>query len=130
MEKKCSTCRDILSLSHFSRDRARLDGYRSQCKKCSYASKQVTDLKKKYGITPAQYEELFESQEGNCAVCGRHQLEFKRRFDVDHNHDTGEVRGLLCHDCNRALGFLKDDPALAESAMNYLKARGNYAKNI
>jgi hypothetical protein len=90
----------------------------------------VTDLKKKYGITPAQYDDMFDAQEGKCAICTRHQLEFKRRFDVDHNHDTGEVRGLLCHDCNRALGFLKDSPKNAEAALDYLNSRGSYEKNI
>lgn len=62
-------------------------------------------LKRLYGITPEQYDELFEKQNGCCAVCGRHQREFKTRLAVDHDHATGEIRGLLCNfDNSRFIG--------------------------
>lgn len=63
-----------------------------------------------YGITPEDWEKLFESQNGECASCGDVPPEdAKRRFHVDHDHSTGTVRGILCHSCNVALGHLKED---------------------
>ena len=48
---------------------------------------------------------MYNNQNGCCAVCGKHQSEFKRIFDVDHDHVTGKVRGLLCRSCNTGLGY-------------------------
>ncbi|MBA7572888.1 hypothetical protein ES708_14675 [subsurface metagenome] len=64
--------------------------------------------------------ELWESQDGKCAICGE---SFIKLFNtcVDHNHETGEVRGLLCRKCNVAIGFLNDDPELMEKAIKYLE---------
>lgn len=67
-------------------------------------------LKNNYGITPEQWDDLFQSQGGKCASCGDVPPEdAKRRFHVDHDHSTGAVRGILCHSCNVALGHLKED---------------------
>lgn len=74
-----------------------------------------------YGITPDDYDNLYQDQEGCCAICGKHQSGFKRRFGVDHCHKTGRIRGLLCHHCNTALGNLRDDPSLLLSAIEYLE---------
>jgi len=56
-----------------------------------------------YGITAEQYDELLRKQDGNCAVCGRHHLEFARKLATDHDHISGEIRGLLCELCNRKI---------------------------
>src|SRR5262245_29482317 len=53
------------------------------------------------------YDELYEKQEGKCAICGKHSSEFKHRLGMDHNHRTFEVRGLLCWSCNHKLGFVE-----------------------
>lgn len=69
-------------------------------------------LKSWYGIDLTEYNRMFEQQGGCCAICNKHQTQFKRRLAVDHNHTTGKVRALLCHICNRALGYYekqKDD---------------------
>jgi hypothetical protein len=76
---------------------------------------------KRYGITPEQYTELFNKQEGCCAICGRHQTEFKAALGVDHDHITGIVRGLLCYRCNSFLGYVKDDIQILLKAINYLQ---------
>lgn len=69
-----------------------------------------SSLKRNYGITPEQWDDLFQSQDGKCASCGDVPPEdAKRRFHVDHDHSTGAVRGILCHSCNVALGYLKED---------------------
>ncbi len=67
-------------------------------------------LKTRYGITPEQYQELFDKQEGKCAVCKRHQDELKSKLVVDHCHSTKEIRALLCGYCNlRVVGKLRKD---------------------
>ena len=64
-------------------------------------------LKQKYGLTPEEYNRMFENQSGCCAICKKHQSEFKRRLAVDHDHGTGQVRGLLCGACNVLLGSME-----------------------
>jgi hypothetical protein len=76
-------------------------------------------LKKKYGITLADYDELLEVQGGVCAICGEARPE-DRALHVDHDHETGEVRGLLCFRCNNALGDLREEYELFQRAANYL----------
>jgi hypothetical protein len=74
-----------------------------------------------YGITLEQYNDLLAKQGGVCAICqGPHRGRGKF-YHVDHDHKTGDVRGLLCHYCNTAIGSLKDDPALLEKAAAYLR---------
>lgn len=81
-------------------------------------------LKHNYGITVEEYDELFEIQEGACAICGRTDNGVNQhgpmRLAVDHDHETGEVRGLLCNRCNTALGLLDDDPERLRIAARYL----------
>jgi len=77
-------------------------------------------LEKKYGITPEQYIELFNKQEGKCIICNKHQIEFKKALGVDHDHKTGKIRGLLCNDCNLGIGYLKDNIIFLQKAIDYL----------
>lgn len=74
----------------------------------------------RYGITLEIYNRIFEEQAGCCAICGKHQIEFKRRLAVDHCHSSGHVRGLLCTRCNLGLGCFNDGTKLLSSAINYL----------
>ena len=77
---------------------------------------------KKYGITVEQYDEMFAAQEGKCAICEREDEGRGREFlHIDHCHDTGRVRGLLCFFCNSGLGKFRDDPKLLLRAIDYLK---------
>jgi hypothetical protein len=62
-------------------------------------------LKLYYGITLIQYNEIFNSQNGCCKICGTHQSELKKALFVDHDHKTGKIRGLLCHQCNIGIGI-------------------------
>lgn len=75
----------------------------------------------RYGLTQQQYDELLEGQCGVCAICGQGSPD-SRRLAVDHCHQTGAVRGLLCHRCNMGIGLLADDPARVASALAYLEA--------
>jgi len=76
-------------------------------------------LKRLYGISPAEYDALLAKQGGACAICRKRA---KGRLCVDHCHVTGTVRGLLCNECNCALGYLKDDQASLVAALAYLGA--------
>jgi len=66
-------------------------------------------------------EETFESQNGRCAICGIFEKELEKRLCIDHDHNTGELRALLCNKCNVALGMLDDNPALCFQATKYLR---------
>ena len=77
-------------------------------------------LRDKYGITLAHYDEMLERQENTCAICGLTPEENGKRLCVDHNHETGEVRGLLCDDCNRGIGTFRDNPVSLARAAEYL----------
>lgn len=78
------------------------------------------DLLRKFGITVDFYNEMFAEQNGCCKICKRHQTNFKRRLHVDHNHTTGAIRGLLCSNCNTALGLFRDDTELLQIAKEYV----------
>jgi len=79
------------------------------------------ELLRNYGITIEEYNELLFKQNGCCAICGVHHLELNRSLYVDHNHETGEVRGLLCLHCNSTLGYAKDSIVILENAIKYLQ---------
>lgn len=74
-----------------------------------------------YSLTPREYEELLVAQGGGCAICGDQP---DGNLSVDHDHETGEVRGLLCRPCNLGLGCMRDDLDVMSSAAMYLRQRG------
>lgn len=78
-------------------------------------------LQKAYGITLDQYNILLQSQNGRCAICGSVESDCGRQLCVDHDHATKMVRGLLCGNCNRAIGYLKDSIERAIAVAEYLK---------
>ena len=75
----------------------------------AYINRQRSSLKIKFGITPEQYEQMLISQDFKCALCERHVSEFSRKLCVDHDHETGKIRGLLCTKCNVCLAQLGDN---------------------
>jgi hypothetical protein len=83
------------------------------------------DLKRRYGITVEEYDAMLEQQGNRCAICRTDKPGGKGRFHVDHDHQTGEVRGLLCNNCNRALGHFKDNVLILEQAIRYLNEESN-----
>jgi hypothetical protein len=80
-------------------------------------------LLRTYGISLSDFNKLKDMQKDACAICHIIPTE---SLCVDHNHDTGEVRGLLCKPCNVGLGNFRDDPVKLTNASNYLKLRGDY----
>jgi len=79
------------------------------------------DLIRYYGINLECYNKMFEEQSGCCAICGRHQSTITQSLGVDHNHKTGQIRELLCRNCNVALGCVNDDIEWLGSLIEYVK---------
>jgi hypothetical protein len=88
-----------------------------------YISAREGLLYRNYGIKQKDYNEMFKNQKGCCAICGKHQSEFDKPLFVDHNHETGEVRDLLCNWCNYMVGILEDNNF--EIAKKYLEKWSN-----
>ena len=116
--KECRTCGIEKQDSDFRK-------HHRSCRTCCYEKynkhrpgKRDSRLKHLYGITEDQYEQMFAEQDGRCAICCCEQPE--KKLAVDHNHHTGQVRGLLCSDCNRGIGLLKDNALHLLAAYHYL----------
>ena len=130
--KCCTRCDELKEISKFSKDSRAKSGLQSRCKECQAEVKAEMSmyyrgkhLEYKYGITHADYEEMLAKQEGCCAVCGIEEKYCEHsRLAVDHDHETGEVRALLCKKCNQAIGLLQDNSSFALNAYEYLRRFG------
>jgi len=144
--KQCVVCREVKDLSAFYGHKTSADGHGYRCKVCDGAARRKSrngpggqktrdrmrerKLVDKYGITLKEYEAMLVAQDNRCAICktdnpyGEGQIHQRARmsFAVDHCHKTGKTRSLLCNLCNRALGFLQDDPEIVKAAWVYLEA--------
>lgn len=74
-----------------------------------------------YNLTLNDFDVLLNSQDNKCAICESKEPKGKGNFHIDHDHQTGKVRGLLCHKCNTGIGLLNDDIALLNKALQYLE---------
>jgi len=84
--------------------------------------KKENELKRRYGLSITEYNNLLLSQDNRCAICGQFlDLTNPRDICIDHNHQTGVIRGILCHKCNLAIGLLRDNPEYTNNATIYLK---------
>ena len=86
-------------------------------------------LDKTYKLTGKDYLIKMIAQQNRCAICGQYETRYTKTGDikplsVDHNHLTGEVRALLCNDCNALLGFAKEDVEVLNNAINYIQSYG------
>ena len=140
-EKICPSCGILKPFSEFSKNKNTKFGISCRCKKCDakehkrWRSKKSNrdiirdrNLKQSFGITINDYDKIFETQNGVCAICGKKETRKNmygiKRLAVDHNHISGEVRGLLCSCCNQGLGmFYVDDKGieLLLNAINYIR---------
>jgi hypothetical protein len=77
-------------------------------------------LLRKYGLSVDDYNVMVAKQKGQCAICGIHQSNLKKKLHVDHDHVSGEIRGLLCSRCNIVIGTFNDDTKILKSAIIYL----------
>ena len=100
-----------------------ISGYSNFGCRCELCATAIQEYKwmQNYGITPEWYHATLEAQGNVCWICGTDEWGGKHSSPhVDHCHDTGDVRGLLCNSCNTSLGGFKDDPAVLERAIDYL----------
>lgn len=114
--KRCGGCDEEKPAEAFWAMTGSRDGLQSRCKPCNLASSRDAYLRRTYGISQAQYDGMLERQRGVCAIRSR----LDDAFVVDHDHQSGAVRGLLCNDCNRGLGLLGDDVDRLVNATMYL----------
>lgn len=134
MTRRCSRCKKTLPVDQFGFV-SRTQRLKSWCNPCSaaYAVKyraagrmRGPRLKHSYGISENEYQQMLDTQNGCCAICKRIETRVGRTgavlpLCVDHNHTTGDIRGLLCSSCNQGLGFMQDDPDRFRAAANYLE---------
>jgi len=117
----CKVCSCEISLALRNSYVNKYGSIGTRCKSCTGRSQEeLRELK--YGVTPEAFAGMLESQLGGCAICAvPHQDGVKGKgLCVDHCHESGAVRGLLCRQCNSALGLLKDDPVKLRKAAEYL----------
>lgn len=133
--KRCPKCRASKPFDGFYKNRTTKDGKTCYCKECHRGlnnavpkrQRQAYNLNSLYNMTIERWDEMFSKQEGRCAICGRSP---ERGLTVDHNHSCcpGKrscgscVRDLICHQCNHAIGLLRDDPAVMRVAATYIES--------
>lgn len=113
----------------FHRNKGRPDGLSIQCKPCAITAVADSKIFTQYGITRQRANEMLEKQGGLCLLCDRPISWGKKESGqrdsssahIDHSHETGAVRGILCARCNHGLGQFFDDPSLLERAALYLR---------
>lgn len=146
MINKCSTCKIEKPIDEFYKNKRHKNGHQSSCKICSHRNAIVsskkhkekryeynkswrknnpqkikqhrlkTKLKQQYGISLEERNYLFTAQNGLCKICVENKA-----TDVDHCHQTGRVRGLLCRACNNAIGLLRENKQILQNAITYLE---------
>lgn len=115
--KVCPDCKEFKPWKAYYRNRSTVDGFGFWCRFC--ASFRAARHTKGYKLTGPEFRELLERQGGLCAICRRPPD--GTRLVVDHDHTGGDVRGLLCHGCNRGIGLMREDPAALRRAADYLE---------
>lgn len=129
--KICPGCKKGLSREKFGKDQSRKDGLHRVCRGCvsergnrryheNPRKRRNFNLLRDYGITLAEFEEMIRRQDDKCAIC-EDPLPAGRNSHLDHNHQTGKIRGILCAHCNRSLGGFKECPRRLQAAIDYLR---------
>lgn len=131
--RKCTHCGAEKQLLEFPPAKKGKGGLHSWCRKCcnteAAASRDPVNrkdyyMKYLYNISVEEYQKMLTEQNGVCYICHRKEhMPRKTDLAVDHDKKTGRVRGLLCSNCNRALGFIEENPVFAENLLNYIKTR-------
>jgi hypothetical protein len=150
-QQQCTRCGEWKPLEDFYKHKKTKSGRNSHCKACENKrsagfratdrfkeweseykqtdraktairrSRRKADLKKKYGMSPDDYEAMLKKQNGVCAVCGRVDPKPTHCLSVDHDHKTGATRELLCSTCNTILGFVDDNLEWLQKLMDYVR---------
>lgn len=130
--KSCYRCKFDKPFTEYNKNNRTRDGYHSYCRGCQSDHYRENKERHKanvkawkranpghrYGLTPEEHDALRTSNGGMCHICNTNPA-----VHIDHDHDTGVVRGHLCQLCNQGLGFFRDSPALLREAAEYLESR-------
>ena len=145
--KSCRKCLETKELIHYHKDLTNKDGLHPYCKNCRSIERKLfhknnkekenkrnreyekrtkkarknAKLKYRYGITLEQYNKMLDKQQHKCYICKEDAKNLSKKLAVDHCHNTKKVRGLLCSNCNTALGMFKDNINFLKNAITYLK---------
>ena len=136
-ELTCNKCRESKPKDAFFKESKFKRGYRYSCKECekpgrdaarrlpenikrSTENRRRWSRKKFYNFPPELYDSRLAEQGNVCAICGIDKPGGRGQFHADHDHSTSKPRGVLCHNCNVALGNFKDNPKILKAAIEYL----------
>ncbi|GAA1907042.1 endonuclease VII domain-containing protein [Streptantibioticus ferralitis] len=114
--KRCPQCRDVRSHDQWERNKPSSDGWASYCRACRTERNREASFRRRCGLGQAELQDLAEQQGRVCVICLAAPPE-----QVDHDHETGKVRGVLCFSCNAALGQFKDRPDEIRRAAAYVE---------
>lgn len=140
--KVCCVCEERKPFSEFFNFQNKSDGKSYRCKSCdanarkkwkvdnpvsAWKSSRGRHLKSRFGITLEDYSKMLKEQNYACKICGKLESDNLvhgnfSSLSVDHCHNTGKNRGLLCNQCNRAIGMLLDSPELLRRAADYIES--------
>ena len=131
LTKICRSCGIDKPFSEFSKEKRKKDGLKLYCKPCENArfkawreknleeillKDRIKHYVRKYGLSKEKALELVEDRNGICEICNEHKL-----LVVDHHHDTGMVRGMICSFCNSMVGYSRENPDILSSCIEYLR---------
>ena len=127
--KTCRTCKQEKEIPLFDKNPTGVHGVRGTCRECRSSNKKRTkryNIRAKYGISLNEFMDMYESQDGCCAICNK-EIEIYATRDkayevanIDHCHKTNKIRALLCNHCNTGLGKFMDRADLLMKAVEYL----------
>jgi hypothetical protein len=131
--KTCYACKTEKPVTEFYKSNIKF--YQKECKNCCRIRKNKwhqsesgklssanTKLKRRFGITLEQFNQMYENQNGKCLICNATESMLGHRLAVDHCHTTGKIRGLLCKSCNMGIGNLKENVDNLQNAIKYLES--------
>lgn len=147
--KLCPKCKEEKYFSQFGKDSTKKIGLSSYCKSCSLEKRKKLysenreeerikrksyyernkgkskgySLKNLYGLTVEQFANMKALQNYSCKICKTHESNLKRKLFVDHCHETGKIRGLLCQSCNTMIGTAKDNVLVLQAGIDYLSGK-------
>lgn len=140
--KTCITCNISKQIFLFHKNPKMKDGRINECKQCHHLRLKISRkdptkkakfkqyqrnsaIKRRYGITTKQFEEMVKLQNNRCVICGNQPVPDgayqNSKLHIDHCHKTNKIRGLLCHLCNRGIGLFRERIDIIEKALKYLK---------
>jgi len=134
----CSECKMMLPYRMFAKYTDKANGrtkYFSCCRKCAtirsqryrkthpewYINEKRKAVCNKFGLSIEEYNKMYVLQNSRCKICGIPEAELNKKFAIDHCHETGLIRGLLCESCNIMLGNAKDNPTILRLGAEYLE---------